>query len=101
MIPIILELGVRPHGPMFASGYPFMRTVNCETGKAIGPGATADVRTHINGTGHLLLQWRTDGSWDGSCRSLVVRFGLDGWSGADASSPSGSRERCDATLRGP
>lgn len=84
VIPIILELGVRPHGPMFASGYPFMRTVNCETGKAIGPGATADVRTHINGTGHLLLQWRTDGSWDGSCRSLVVRFGLDGWSGADA-----------------
>jgi virginiamycin B lyase len=84
VIPIILELGSRPPGPVFASGPPVVRIVDCVTKEAIGPGATADVRTGLTDAGRLLLRWRTGSDWDGSCRSLVVRFGLDGWSDADA-----------------
>jgi hypothetical protein len=43
-----------------------------------------DVRASLNDAGRLLLQWRTGADRAGSCRSLVVRFGLDGWSDADA-----------------
>jgi virginiamycin B lyase len=84
VIPIILELGERPQGPVFASGHPVVRTVDCATKEAIGADATADVRASVNDDGRLLLQWRTGADWNGSCRSLVVRFGLDGWSDADA-----------------
>lgn len=83
VIPIILELGARPRGGVFA-GQPVVRTVDCATEDAVGPDTTADVRAHINVNGHLLLQWRTDAGWGGSCRSLVVRLGFDGWSDADA-----------------
>jgi hypothetical protein len=30
------------------------------------------------------VQWHTETGWGGSCRSLVIRLGLSGWSGADA-----------------
>jgi virginiamycin B lyase len=83
-IPIILELGTRPEGPVLASGYPLVRAVDCTTGEAIGPDTAADVQANINDDGHLLLQWRTGAGWNGSCRSLVVRSGFDGWSDADA-----------------
>jgi len=84
VIPIILELGAKPQGPVFAAGHPLVRTVDCATGEAIGPDTSADVRAQINNHGHALLQWRTSAGWRGSCRSLVVRFGFDGWSDADA-----------------
>jgi virginiamycin B lyase len=84
VIPIILELSAKPQGPVFASGYPLVRAVDCATKQAIGPDANADVRAKINNNGQLLLQWRTGAGWSGSCRSLVVRFGFDGWSDADA-----------------
>jgi virginiamycin B lyase len=85
VIPIILELGAQPRsGSMFASGHPVVRTVDCGTKEAVGPDANADVRAHMNHDGHLLLRWRTAAGWSGSCRSLVLRFGFDGWSDADA-----------------
>jgi hypothetical protein len=31
-----------------------------------------------------MVQWRTEAGWGASCRSLVVRLGLGGWSDADA-----------------
>ena len=84
VIPIILELGPRPRGRLFASGPPVVRTVDCATKEATVPDTTADVRASLIDAGRLLLQWRTDADWAGSCRSLVVRFGLEGWSDADA-----------------
>jgi virginiamycin B lyase len=84
VIPIILELGSRPRGPVLAEGSPVMRAVDCATHEATGPAAAANVKTHLNKRGHLVLQWRTSAGWGHSCRSLVVRLGLDGWSSADA-----------------
>jgi virginiamycin B lyase len=83
VIPIILELGARPTGPVFEDGYPLVRAVDCATDEAIGDDAAADVQANVN-NGRLLLLWRTGAGWGGSCRSLVVRFGFDGWSAADA-----------------
>jgi hypothetical protein len=83
-IPIHLELGGRPAGPIFAGGSPWVRQVDCSTGDPIGTDAPAAVATNLNGDGRLQLLWRTDGGWAGTCRSLVLRFGLQGWSGADA-----------------
>jgi virginiamycin B lyase len=84
VIPIMLELGGRPQGPIFASGSPLVRAVDCSTGEATGPDEPADVQPNLNGNGRLQLNWRTGAGWSGTCRSLVVRLGLDGWSGADA-----------------
>jgi hypothetical protein len=83
-LPIILELGSRPQGPTFANGYPLMRRVDCDSGEPIGPDAAADVQANVNQSGRLQLLWRTNGTWAGSCRSLVVRLGFAGWTGADA-----------------
>jgi virginiamycin B lyase len=84
VIPIILELGSRPRGPVFANGYPLVHAVDCATHEATGPDSAATVKTHLTKHGHLLLQWRTDAGWTGTCRSLVVRLGFNGWTGADA-----------------
>ena len=85
VIPIILELGGRPQGSVFASGFPLVRAVDCATGEATGPDQPANVQANLNtNNGRLMLQWRTVAGWAGTCRSLVVRFGLNGWSGADA-----------------
>jgi hypothetical protein len=61
-----------------------VRAVDCATHEATGPDVAANVKTHLNKHGHLVLQWRTAAGWRGTCRSLVVRLGLDGWSSADA-----------------
>ena len=83
-IPITVGLGGRPQGPVFAAGYPKVRQVDCDTHDPIGADAPADVQAHVLGNGLLLIQWRTDASWSGTCRALVVRLGFSGWSGADA-----------------
>ncbi|HWL91245.1 MAG TPA: PxKF domain-containing protein [Actinomycetota bacterium] len=84
VIPIILELGGRPRGPVFATGYPLVHAVNCATGERTGPDSAANVQTNLTNKGRLLLRWRTRAGWGGSCRSLVVRLGFNGWSGAEA-----------------
>ena len=43
--------------------------------------------TNLSNKGRLMLQWRTGSNWGGTCRSLVVRLGLNGWTGADAVFP--------------
>jgi hypothetical protein len=70
---------------VFASGFPLVRAVDCATGQATGPDQPANVQANLNpNNGRLMLQWRTVAGWAGSCRSLVVRSGLNGWTGADA-----------------
>jgi virginiamycin B lyase len=83
VIPIVVELGERPRGPVFASS-PWVRPTDCATGEPTGVGSAADVRPHANPNGHLVLQWRTGADWGGTCRSLVIRLGFDGWSDAPA-----------------
>ncbi len=83
-IPIILELGAHPRGPVLAAASPVVRAVDCGTHEASGADGAANVKAHLNKHGHLVLQWRTSAGWGGTCRSLVVRLGLDGWSSADA-----------------
>jgi virginiamycin B lyase len=84
VIPIILELGSRPRGRMFANGYPLVRAVDCATHEPTGSDVAASAKTNLTTNGRLLLQWRTDAAWGGTCQSLVIRFGFNGWSGADA-----------------
>jgi virginiamycin B lyase len=85
VIPIILDLGSRrPRGPMFANGYPLVRAADCATHEPTGSDEAANVKTTLTNNGLLLLQWRTGAGWGGTCRSLVVRLGLNGWTGADA-----------------
>jgi virginiamycin B lyase len=83
-IPIVLELGGSAQGPIFASGFPVVRPVDCATGVAVGADQAANVQTNLSNKGRLMLQWRTGSGWGGTCRSLVVRLGLNGWTGADA-----------------
>jgi virginiamycin B lyase len=83
-LPIQLELGSRPSGPLFQNGYPRVQAVDCATHDAVGPDGAADVQATITGSGKLQLLWRTSAGWAGTCRSLIVRFGLNGWTDADA-----------------
>jgi hypothetical protein len=83
VIPIILELGGHPQGSMFANGYPLVRKVHCGTGEVLAE-QSASVQANLSNNGRLMVQWRTEAGWAGSCRSLVLRFGLGGWSDADA-----------------
>ena len=83
-LPVILELGGRPQGPTFAAGYPLVRRVDCDTDEPIGDEQPADVQANVNPSGRVQLLWRTGATWAGACRSLVVRFGYQGWNGADA-----------------
>jgi virginiamycin B lyase len=83
-LPIQLELGSRPAGPVFQNGYPRVQAVDCATHDPVGPEAAADVQASLGGNGKLQLLWRTGPGWAGTCRSLIVRFGLNGWTDADA-----------------
>ncbi len=82
-IPIILELGTPPQGPLFASS-PVVHAVDCVSGEVTGPDQAANVQANLTNNGRLLLQWRTGAGWGGSCRSLVVHLGFSGWSDAAA-----------------
>jgi hypothetical protein len=84
VIPIVLELGGSAQGSIFANGFPVVRPVECATGAVVGVDQVANVSTNLSNKGRLMLQWRTGSNWGGTCRSLVVRLGLNGWTGADA-----------------
>jgi virginiamycin B lyase len=84
VIPILLELGEHPQGSVLANGYPLVRAADCATGEAVGPDQAASVQTNLSNNGRLMVQWRTGADWGGTCRSLVVRLGLSGWTDADA-----------------
>ena len=81
-IPIILELGSRRRS--CGGGIAVVRPVGCATHEAAGPDVAANVKTHLNKRGMWCSGGRTGARWRGTCRSLIVRLGLDGWSSADA-----------------
>lgn len=85
VIPITIELGSRPaRAPIFAEGSPTVRRVDCDTKAVVGGDEPADVDASVSRNGRLLLRWRTEAGWDGTCRSLVLRLAWDGWSDAEA-----------------
>ena len=58
--------------------------MDCETHESIGDEQPAEVQANVNQSGRVQLLWRTRANWAATCRSLVVRFGYQGWTGADA-----------------
>jgi virginiamycin B lyase len=84
VIPIVLELGGRAQGSIFANGFPVVRPVDCASGEAVGAVQPANVSSNLSNKGRLMLQWRIGSDWGGTCRSLVLLLGLNGWMGADA-----------------
>ena len=68
---------------MLATGFPLARNVHCATGVVLAEQASS-VQADLSNNGRLMVQWRTEAGWAASCRSLVVRLGLGGWSDADA-----------------
>jgi hypothetical protein len=61
-----------------------VHAVDCATGEATTADVAADVQANVTNDGRVQLLWRTVSGWGGTCRSLVVRLGFDGWSSADA-----------------
>jgi hypothetical protein len=88
-VPIVLDLR-GDHGPnILAAGYPKSEPMDCHNWSAspTGPASTATTSTvqYNPATGRYGLHWRTDKSWAGTCRRLVVVFGLDvqGYAGGE------------------
>ena len=54
-LPIQLELGSRPSGPLFQNGYPKVQAVDCASHEPFGPEGAADVQATITGSEASLL----------------------------------------------
>jgi hypothetical protein len=54
--------------------------VDCgDPATAIGPAQTPNVDVHVNQDGRFHLVWKSEKSWAGTCRALVLRFDAPGW----------------------
>ena len=81
-LPIILDLGSRPQGPTFADG---TRRSGASTARAASRSAPTRPPTSSPSTRTVACSsCGRNGSWAGTCQSLVVRLGFTGWTGADA-----------------
>jgi virginiamycin B lyase len=58
--------------------------LDCATGAAVGSPEPAELRDRVANRGSLELRWLTSRTWEGTCRSLTVSLGADGWTGASA-----------------
>ncbi|HEY7401372.1 MAG TPA: hypothetical protein VH989_10820 [Actinomycetota bacterium] len=50
----------------------------------LGDPQAADLNAHFTGNGREHIVWKTDGSWAGTCRNLVLTFEVVGWESARA-----------------
>lgn len=84
-----LELGLgapsqRDPSSLVANGFPVSRQVDCtDRSVTIGAATPADVRLSTR-KDLLIVRWRTERSWAGTCRSITLRFSAAGWQGSDA-----------------
>jgi len=66
---------------IFVSGYPIVRTINCQTGEVDASREVMNARTsgfaYDPLTGQYNYVWQTDKKWVNSCRALVLKF-IDG-----------------------
>jgi hypothetical protein len=98
LIPVRFSLGGNFGTAIFAAGYPQSQAINCTTGAPVQdvdvdevetPGSTAGrfAVGGVDGTGWLLnyynvftrqweylFIWKTDRTWAGTCRQLIVQF---------------------------
>lgn len=78
-IPVRSSIG-GDHGPViFASGYPGSNAVACSSGALVDlveetVAAGSSSLSYDKGTGVYTYIWKTDKSWAGSCRQLVLAF---------------------------
>ena len=71
-------------GGVLAAGYPLTQEVSCaDTSVALGTPIAADARP-MTRLSDLVVRWRTERAWAGTCRTLTLRFGAPGWTGVDA-----------------
>jgi hypothetical protein len=82
-----LDLGpdlARDETQVVAAGYPQSSEVSCaDPSIELSPLVPADSRVQVK-HGTLDIRWRTERSWAGTCRTLVLRFVAPGWTGVDA-----------------
>ena len=74
--PIKFSLGANRGLGIFASGYPRIGTINCTTGApttSLTPAQNTGFR-YDSKNRHYTYDWKTDKSWKGTCRQLVLRF---------------------------
>jgi len=81
-IPVKFSLGGNEGLNIFAAGYPKVQQVACASGAPIDEieqtvTAGASGLTYDAASGQYSYIWKTDKSWAGSCRQLVVRL-VDG-----------------------
>ncbi|HQW66079.1 MAG TPA: ExeM/NucH family extracellular endonuclease [Gemmatimonadales bacterium] len=78
-IPIRFSLGGNQGTNLFLTGFPASRPISCATSavtggftSATGPGASK--LTYARGADTYHYNWKTQASWVGTCRELVLRF---------------------------
>lgn len=78
-IPIRFSLGGNQGSAIFLAGFPASRPISCATSavtggftSATGPGASK--LTYARGADTYHYNWKTQASWVGTCRELVLRF---------------------------
>lgn len=79
VIPVRFGLGGDRGLNVFASNYPKSQQVTCDSGAAVDgieetTRSDAATLTYSSGTGTYQYAWKTERSWAGTCRELIVRF---------------------------
>lgn len=76
-IPIMFGLGGDHGMDIFAAGFPASRPVPCSPGAGPGSPTTTPGNSALSyapGNQRYLYDWKTEKSWAGTCRELVLRF---------------------------
>lgn len=69
---------------VLAAGYPRTQEVSCaDPSVALGAPVAADARS-MTRLSDLVVRWRTERAWAGTCHTLTLRFVVPGWTGVDA-----------------
>jgi hypothetical protein len=69
---------------LFAAGFPLTQQVDCsDPSVAIGQAQMPNVDAHVNKDGGFHLVWKSETSWLGTCRALILRFDVPGWRDAN------------------
>jgi hypothetical protein len=65
---------------LYAAGFPVTQEVDCgDPATAIGPAQTPNVDVQVSKEGRFHLVWKSEKSWAGGCRTLILRFDVPGW----------------------
>jgi hypothetical protein len=78
-VPVKFSLGYNAGLGIFASGYPRVTTIPCSASATLSPvkqtvSTTANSLTYDSTANQYNYTWKTDSTWAGTCRRLIVRF---------------------------